>query len=367
MTLGSDKHLGRWARGYARHLIERALHRPPGGLRHLMFAFCDHFEPLWNGVSKAVGRARVDAWVHRYPEMAADFRDADGFYPRHSFFFPGEQYDAYALDGLARLAERGLGEVELHLHHDGDRASSLRRQINGYVDAYAAHGHLSRDAAGRRRYGFIHGNWSLANARADGRWCGVDEELAVLFETGCYADFTFPSAPDPTQPNIVNQIYWPIGDLARARAHEAGERARVGHVMRDRILMVEGPLALTRRARSVRPRLENGAVTANDPPTPERIRAWVAQNIHVKGRPDWTFVKVHTHGAPEAQAAALLGDAGRALHAELARRFNDGRIYKLHYVTARELFNIAIAAMEGASGDPTAYRDYALPAPPLLS
>ncbi len=71
---------------------------------------------------------------------------------------------------------------------------------------------------GKLRYAFIHGNWCLANARPDGRWCGVDDELPLLFDTGCYADFTFPAAPDPSQPPIVNQIYWPDGDLARRRA-----------------------------------------------------------------------------------------------------------------------------------------------------
>ena len=46
------------------------------------------------------------------------------------------------------------------------------------------------------RYAFIHGNWCLANARKDRRWCWVDEELPLLFDTGCYADYTFPSAPE---------------------------------------------------------------------------------------------------------------------------------------------------------------------------
>ena len=44
-------------------------------------------------------------------------------------------------------------------------------------------------------YAFIHGNWSLCNSRPDGRYCGVNNELDVLRETGCYADFTLPSAP----------------------------------------------------------------------------------------------------------------------------------------------------------------------------
>jgi hypothetical protein len=309
---------------------------------------------------------RVARWEDAYPKLAREFRDASGRPPRHTFFFPGEQYAPRYLEALGRLARAGLGEVELHLHHDGDDAPKLERDILGYVSAYAEHGHLGRDARGRPRYGFIHGNWCLANSRQDGRWCGVDSELDVLFDTGCYADFTFPSAPDQTQPAIVNQIYWPTGDRSRARSHERGVRARVGEAMNDRILMVEGPLALSRREGRLGIRIDSGAVTAGDPGTSARVDTWVSQAIAVQDRPEWIFVKVHTHGAPDAQAASLLGSGGRALHDAL-RRYNDGTRSVLHYVSAREMFNIAIAAMHGLSGDPDEYRDHVLPPPPVCS
>lgn len=360
------KNLHTWLGGYLRHVARSAVERRrPRGPTHVLFSFCDHWEPLWGDASDAVGDARVRAWIEGYPAMASAFRDADGRPPRHSFFFPGEQYRPRWLDALGDLARAGYGEVELHLHHDGDTAAKLRDDITRYVGEIASHGHLARDSNGRPRYAFIHGNWCLANARRDGRWCGVDEEIPLLFETGCYADFTFPSAPDECQPNIVNQIYWPAGPLGRRRAYERGERARVGRVHDDRILLVEGPLALARRPGRASVRIESAAVTANDPATPSRIRTWVAQGIHVSGRPEWVFVKVHTHGAPEAQAASLLGEAGRAMHRELAARYNDGRRFVLHYVTARETYNIAIAAMEGLSGNPDRYRDHRLPAPPI--
>jgi hypothetical protein len=188
----------------------------------------------------------------------------------------------------------------------------------------------------------------------------------VLFETGCCADFTFPSAPDESQPRIINQIYWPDGDLRRARCHHEGRRARVGEKLGDRILMIQGPLALVPRLSRVPLRIENAAVTASNPGTPSRAAAWGAQNIHVQGREDWVFVKVHTHGAPEAEAASLLGEPGRRLHRELATRYNDGARWKLHYVTAREMYNLAMAAICGECGDPHAFRNYRLRPPPLL-
>lgn len=363
------KNLERWLPAW---LLDRARARAQAargagaasGPRHLLFSFCDHYEPLWGDASLETGRVRVEAWRAGYPRLADRFRDADGRPPQHSFFFPGEQYDEATLSMLAELARGGYGEVELHLHHDGDTAAKLRADVQDYLAKLASHGHLSRDRDGRLRYAFIHGNWCLSNARRDGRWCGVDEELPLLFDTGCYADFTFPSAPDECQPAVVNQIYWPVGDLARRRAYEQSERARVGLRRNDRMLIVTGPIALTRRPRSLKPRIESAAVTAKDPGTAARVRSWVDQGICVEGRPEWVFVKVHTHGAPEGEAASLLGDGGRAMHEALAT-YNDGRRWKLHYVTARETFNVAIAAMEGHSGDPGRFRDHVLAPPPV--
>ena len=177
---------------------------------------------------------------------------------------------------------------------------------------------------------------------------------------GCYADFTFPSAPDETQPAMVNQIYWPTGDPRQARAHESGARARVGEVRKDRILMIQGPLALARRERRLGVRIENAALTARDPGTRHRVDTWVSQAIHVAGRPEWIYVKVHTHGAPEAEARSLLGEPGRAMHRAL-RRYNDGRRFILHYVSAREMFNHRSREHGRPSGNPHEFRDYVLP------
>ncbi len=361
-----SKRLHDWLGSYGLHRARRALSPPAPRPRHLIFALCDHFEPLWGKPPASVGDARVSAWRARYPELAKGARDSRGYPPRHTFFFPGEEYAPSFVAPLAELAEAGYGEVELHLHHDGDTPEALRARIDAYTRALGDHGHLSRAGDESYLYAFIHGNWSLANARADGRYCGVDEELPLLFETGCYADFTFPAAPSECQPGRVNEIYWPVGELSRRRAYEAGERACVGVRRRDRLLMITGPLALVRRAGRLRPRIESSAIDQSDPPSAARVRTWAAQHIHVEGRPEWVFVKVHTHGAPEENAACLLGDGGRALHAALAD-YNDGARWRLHYVTAREMYNIAVAAMDGAFGDPSDFRDYAIPPPPVAA
>ncbi len=167
------KNLHTWLPGYARDLARRAVSRARvEGPRHVLFALCDHYEPLWHQAPAEQGRARVAAWTEGYPALAADFRDADGRPPRHSFFYPGEQYAPEYLEPLADLARKDLGEVEVHLHHDRDTAVTLRRSLEQTLVDLGRHGHISKDSAGRPRWAFIHGNWCLANARRDGRWCG---------------------------------------------------------------------------------------------------------------------------------------------------------------------------------------------------
>ncbi len=358
----TGKHLRRWVPGYLRQIASNW--RRTGVPQHLMVAVCDHHEPRWGGADVATARARVNFWREGYPRLAAAYRDSDGLPPQHTFFFPGEEYSPDLFLGIDELVEAGFGEVELHLHHDDDTAARLRAKIREYLDIYAEHGHLARASDGSVRYAFIHGNWALANGRDDGRWCGVDEELALLFETGCYADFTFPSIPDSTQPGMVNVIYWPTGDLSRRRAYDGGEIAEVGRSYDDRLLMVTGPVVVTRREGRFVPRLDYSALTAHDPGTTARVRTWVRQAIAVRGRPEWLFVKLHTHGAPERQAESLLGSGGRQLHEALAEVTRELKC-KLHYVTAREMFNIARAAMDGKTGNPNDFRSHVLPPPPI--
>lgn len=354
------KNLHYWIKDYGLHLVRRARAPKPSGPKHVLFALCDHYEPHWGGADNPTATARVDAWHQGYPKLAAEFRDSDGRPPRHGWFFPGEEYQPHYLDRLADLAKAGLGEVEFHLHHDGDTRHTLAPRITEHLETFHKHGHISKQN-GQLRWAFIHGNWSLANGRPDGKWCGVDDELPMLYDLGCYVDLTFPSAPDACQPNKVNQIYWPTGDLNLRRSYEHGERARVGKRYDDRLLMITGPLALARKGRGAR--IENGAITGDDPPTAHRVKTWVNQAIHVDGRPEWVFVKVHTHGAIEKTAASLLGDGGRALHRALAEYKSNGS--RLHYVTAREMYNVARAAMDGMAGDPSQYFDYVVPPPAI--
>jgi hypothetical protein len=334
---------------------------------HVMFCFVDHFEPAWGRADLATQRKRVDRWCHDYRELASVHRDADGRPPQHSFFYPEEEYVEEHLQKIAALCADGYGELEIHLHHDDDTADNFRSTISRFNELlHERHGALPRDPqTGQLRFAFIHGNWSLDNSRADGRWCGINNELILLRELGCYADFTLPSAPSDTQTRMINAIYYATDDPARPKSHNTGEPVRVGGQPSGDLMIVQGPLGLNWRERrfGVIPRIENADVRRGCPPTPARVDAWVDTGIHVEGRPEWVFVKVHTHGTQERDMDTLLGEAAHAMHAHLESAYNDGARYVLHYVTARETYNIIKAAEAGRTGNPHEFRDFVLPRP----
>ena len=354
------KELHLWLGGWLEDRAARLRKPKVEGTRHLLFCLCDHYEPLHGDAPMLQGLERVKAWRDIYPELTRKFEDTNGRTPIHSYFYPGDQYDPDLVEPIAELCGLGMGEMEVHLHHDDDTRESLAIKFTDTLRDLDRHGTMAKKD-GKFAWSFIHGNWCLANARRNGTACGVDDELTLLYELGCYADFTFPAAPDEAQPHIVNSIYYPAGDPGRKRAYERAERVTVGSPRQDKVMLVEGPLALALRPGSLKVRIESSAIDWSDPLTKERLETWVSQDIHVEGRPEWVFVKVHTHGAPERNAKVLLGEHATRFHEALGIRYNDGEKWKLHYVSAREMFNVARAAMDGKTGSPAEYFDYEIP------
>ena len=354
--------LDRWLVPY---LLQSGLRlgRPHGPI-HVLICIADHFEPKAGNVPEEAARSRVEKWVRHYPEMFGKFRDSDGRTPRHTFFYPIEEYDPEHLDALAGLCRACYGEVEIHLHHDNDTAENLRRTLLKATDCFRSrHGLLPRDRrTGKPAFGFIHGNWALDNSRPDGRWCGVNNELDVLRETGCYADFTFPSAPSRTQPRKINSIYYAVDDPRRPRSHDRGLDVGTGPAPPDGLMLIQGPLALDWRQRrwGLVPRIENGCLQASQPPHIGRLEPWLKARVQVPSRPDWFFVKLHAHGAPESSQGVLLGEPMERFHQDLADRARRDPNFHYHYVTAREMYNLVKAAEEGWSGAVAEALDYHL-------
>lgn len=360
------KGLDRWLPAY---LMRRRAARPDGPL-HVMLAVCDHFEPRHDARDEGEAEQRVGHWLRAHPELQARCRENGWPVPRHSFFYPVEQYREALLTPLAELCRVSGGEIELHLHHDKDTRASLRDQLLRGVDDLAKHGALSRDAGGRPHYGFIHGNWALDHSDPRGVNCGVADELGLLRETGCYADFTMPSAPHPTQTRTINSIYY-ARCTPEPKSHDRGRAASVGATglreLEDHLLMVQGPLGLNwrLRKRGIFPRIENGDLTQVNPPRLERFELWRRLGVHVRGLGSWVFVKLHTHGGVPRNYDMLLGEPMLEFCRALGGLLQRDPLLNIRWVSARQMVNLVHAAEDGASGDPVPWLDHRYPAPPL--
>jgi hypothetical protein len=185
----------------------------------------------------------------------------------------------------------------------------------------------------------------------------------MLRELGCFADYTFSSIFVESQPSSVNSIFEATDDDG-PKSYDRGVALRVGVRPVGDLLIFQGPLLLvpTPRPAKLFLEVENAEIHPAVPVTPRRVDAWMRANIHVEGRPEWRFIKIHTHGAStKADADEILGPELDQALTYLEKAYNDGAHYVLHYVTAREAFNVARAAADNRQGDPRQYYDYLIP------
>ena len=316
--------------GYA---WQRLVRHPPSGRVHLILALADHFEPSSMPSANAgfaprhVQESRLERWCEEYPKNFEDFLDHDGRRFTHTYFYPAEQYDP---------------------------------EIVGFRDALAhAHGCLSyADGDSTPKYVFVHGNFALANC-AGGYACGVDNEMQILAQTGCYADMTYPtSAFHPAQIAKINSLYECSLPLERVAPQRRGRRLAVGRPVSKFPFVMQGPWMIDfDRSRRRWGGIENGSLTHVNPPSLSRLVLWRRAGITIQGRPDWIFIKLHTQGMDPLQTDTVLRGPMQSFLSELIRGAEERREV-LHFVSAREMANIALAACDGREGDPADYRDY---------
>lgn len=329
-----------------------------------IISVANHFEPNASiiGYKKAV--VAIKEWCQDAENITT--RDFDGCPFKHTYYFPAEQYNPDQLFQLEDHCRKGYGEVEIHLHHgleEPDNSGHLREQLEEFKEKLRLHGFLSYDVFDtdkRSRYCFVHGNWALANS-ARGRFCGVDNEMEVLAETGCYMDCTFPCAPHEAQVNKINSIYECGYPLSQPKPHRDGKDLAVGSREPIFPFLLQGPLLINwnfDKNRRCFPSIENGAINDYRPPTIERFRLWASANIHVGGRRNWIFIKLHTHGLQNDHVNSVRGPVIKKFLQDLNNLFNDGIKYRLHFTTSRESANIIFAAIDGNNGNPDEYRNY---------
>src|SRR5436309_8145546 len=325
----------KWISTYAwQQTISRAHSSVPP---HLILALADHFEPnilphnLGVYASRTEQLRRVKACCQQYPTSFDSCRDSDGHTFRHTYFYPAEHYDSDIISLLAEHCRNGWGEIEIHLHHGmkvPDTAENTRNLLVSFRDRLVQHGCLSRlDDSGVPRYAFVHGNWALANS-AGNHFCGVDSEMQILAETGCSSAWKR-SRSRPT----TSGFPYPCPGAAHARflTPEAKDFSSFGKLGAER-------------------RQSTSSATASP---------LAACGNHSAGMPRVVVVKLHCHGMDPRSTPALLGPPMQNYLHNLAEAGRGGG-FQTHFVTAREMTNLILAACDEKNGDPCMFRDYRL-------
>jgi hypothetical protein len=347
---------GGWLPGYLRRhrpFDRRAL--PPDQPIDIIVLCGDHFEPA-RRFGDAAAAESVRSWCAEYEALARPHRDADGRPPQHTWFYRYDYPNPACMAALSASVFRGFGEVEFHLHHGHDTHESMLATLRAGLDWFNRFGSmLTAEACPRQRYAYLAGNSALDNGAGDDSLSGCDTELAALCETGCFADFTFPALGTPAQPRLTNCIYYASED-GRPKSYDRGVPVEVGRPASGDLMIFQGPTAINWRDGCI----DDGSVENTSPPHPRRLGPWLSAHVHVRGRPEWVFIKLCTHAMQN--RASFLGPSNDAVFTAMETWWNRPP-FRLHYVTAREAYNIVKAAEAGEAGDPNDFRDYEV-APP---
>jgi hypothetical protein len=319
-----------------------------------MFLIVDHFEPA--KVDAELSSEKVRNWCERYETITRGHMDSDGIYPQHTWFY---RYDFPHIENIRILSEyvfKKFGEIEFHLHHYNDNEENFRKTIREGVEWFNQTGAmLSAENLPQKSFAYIAGNWALDNGQRNASVSGVNTEISILSGLGCYADFTFPAFGEVSQPHMVNTIYYAT-DTPEPKSYDCGLEIEVGKAANGDLMIFQGPLYIDWKNIFT----ETAAFESFTRYFSRRIDYWTNAHVHVKGKPEWLFIKLHTHGMQSHEM--FLSNELHQLCSDLENRFK-AVPFRLHYVSAREAFNIAKAAEAGLNGNPGAYRDYLIKPP----
>src|SRR3546814_16944918 len=84
-------------------------------------------------------------------------------------------------DWSSDVCSSDLNDTEDNFRSSITRFKTLLHEKHGALPVHPESGEIG--------FAFIHGNWCLDNSLPGGGWCGLDNELTLLRELDCYADF----------------------------------------------------------------------------------------------------------------------------------------------------------------------------------
>jgi hypothetical protein len=337
-----------WLPYYFQNSVTNNLSKLENG--HVIFLIADHHEPGHG--ERGVRKSRD--WCEAYRKNIEGIHDDFGNPVQYTWFYPYDHLNSAVVLNLNGLVFEGLGEVEFQWHHGPDTNETFPAKLKEALAWFNSHGCLLPVGENAKpQFGFVHGNWGLDNSRGD-QYCGVNRELDILKEFGCYADFTFATLGTEAQPAKVNSIYY-AKDTDESKSYDKGGDARVG-TSGSGLMIFQGPISCDWKNL----RWDCAAFETTSPFKPGRAKLWLKYAPTVKGRPEWLFVKVYTHGVQSRDV--VLSGQYRDMLLELKR---DCRAHNmaLHFVTAREAYNMVRAVEDGKDGNPEDYRDYVLKKP----
>jgi hypothetical protein len=332
-----------WGPGYVKERLRRIMQPAMPPLERIWVTLADHYEPMWGGADLKTAQSRVALWQSAWPTIAKNCKpDSAGNLPVYTFFFPEEEYDPTLVEPLAEMVREGIADVEVHIHHDGEGRQNFIDRIVKFCDVLHNEHGLLRERDGRLTFGFIHGNWALDNSRPDGRWCGLNDEIRILRDLACYADFTMPSGDSPTQARSINTIYWCTDNPDRPKSYDIGVPVTVRGGIEGDLLIIPGPLGIRWRDRLL-PRLETGELSCGNLATPYRVGRWMelAPRIGVD-----TFIKLYAHGAQERNSSVLLHGGLKSVFSLLIAEANR-RGCAVHFVSAWKMYRAIDAIRQG--------------------
>lgn len=267
-------------------------------VRRLVYVHCDHFEPWVGGhiteanVERVLAFAEAVSRVEHGRRLSLFYLCANPMVASHvegaravegdgiGFLPPGEDALARSSVVLRDLVARGH-EIGVHYHHEFFTDNPVHSQVIPELRhtrgaAISPEHERARWRLGLRsalettrretglpleRWAFVHGNWALA--ASDPQICTIVDELRLLMDAGCVADFTFPAAyphPGPrfTEPSAV----LPVAGRFAYDLPAADPRPAFGTPWPDRLFIWASPItargsSIDYSARYVRDRLES--------------------------------------------------------------------------------------------------------------
>jgi hypothetical protein len=284
--------------------------------------------------------------------LAAEHLDYDGKRLKMTFAYRVADSDEAELSLLSRSCRDGLGEIECLLNVKDSTGGRLRDDVGRELRRFHEYG-WAKTVAGEVRFAV-----ASQPGRDRGEAADCRGRIRILRDLGCYADLSYPDLRSDHAPSEINSVQ--VVSAAVEDPYATAVTLRAGEVTIGDLLTISGPtlIAWANWSNVSGPLIESGQLSPEALPDPERAETWIRANVHVTGQPNWIFVKLIVGGIADLNSAETMVESLDRVLAYAENVYNDGVTHRLHYVTAREMYNIAMAAEAAKTGNAGVFRDY---------